>query len=277
MILTVMNHKGGTGKTCTAVSLAAGLAMKGKKVLLVDLDSQGSASLSVGIQRTEMFPSSAAVVLDGTPVRKAVKPTTVENLSVVPGSMDLANADLVLSGVTRRVYRLRDALEPVRWEYDFIILDNPPSLSLVPTNSLFAADMCIIPVTLQYLALEGLMNLMNAVAKMREGILGKSPVAELLGILLTQVDRRLRVTGELSGRIRELYNSQVFRTEIPINVRLTEAPNYGIPIFQYDSSSTGAGAYERLINEVLWRIKEMQTVKVDIADVNKNFLRRTSC
>ena len=256
MILTVMNLKGGTGKTCTAVSVAAGLAMKGKRVLLVDLDSQGSASRSLGVPRVDGAPSSATVLLDGLPVVKAVRETSVAGLHIVPGTMDLANADLMLSTVSRRVHKLRDALEPARREYDFIVLDNAPSLSLLPTNALYAADKCILPVTPQYLALEGLENHLEAVDKMSAGVVGKSPVAGLLGILLTQVDRRLRVTGQISSKIRKKYDGKVFRTEIPINVRLAEAPSYGIPIYQYDGSSTGAKAYEMLINEILLRIKE---------------------
>jgi chromosome partitioning protein len=261
MILTVMNLKGGTGKTCTAVSLAAGLAMKGKKVLLVDLDSQGSASRSLGVPRADSGPSSASILLDGLAVEKAARETTVAGLDIVPGSMELANADLMLSTVTRRVHRLRDALDFARKQYDFIVLDNSPSLSLLPTNALYAADKCILPVVPQYLALEGLENHMEAVEKMGEGVVGKSPIADLLGILLTQVDRRLRVTSQISEKIRKKYDGKVFNTEIPTNVRLAEAPSYGIPIFQYDSSSTGAQAYEMFINEVLLRIKETDQEK----------------
>jgi chromosome partitioning protein len=177
--------------------------------------------------------------------------TTVEGLDLLTGSMELANADLVLGDRKGREGRLRQALEPVRADYDAIVFDCPPSLSLVPINALAAADAYIVPVVSHYLALEGLVNLLDTVKRIRAGI---GTPAELLGLLLTMVDYRARLTTELVSMIREHYGRQVFGTEIRVNVRLTEAPSFGKPIFDYASTSTGAEAYGRLTDEVIARL-----------------------
>ena len=253
-IIALVNNKGGVGKTTSAVNLAAGLIAAGKKkVLLVDLDAQGSASLSLGLTRADLLPGSAEVILDGHPIREAIRPTSVKGLDILPGSMALASADLSLSVVKGREVVLKNALTPIRGDYDFTVLDCPPSLGLLTVNALTAADFFIVPVTPDYLSLEGLVNLLDAVERIKKGI-GKA--AGLLGILLTLADYRLNVTEEIGQMIRGYYGRLVFKAEIRGNVRLKEAPSFGKTIFDYDNGSAGAEAYRQLTKEVLKRINK---------------------
>jgi len=252
-IIALVNNKGGVGKTTSAVNLAAGLVAAGRRVLLADLDAQGSASLSLGLTRADLSPGSAEVILDGHPIREAIRPTSVKGLDILPGSMALASADLVLSAVAGREVVLKDALTPIRGDYDFTVLDCPPSLGLLTVNALTAADFFIVPVTPDYLSLEGLVNLLDAVERIKKGI-GKA--AGLLGILLTMADYRLNVTEEIGQMIRGYYGRLVFKAEIRGNVRLKEAPSFGKTIFDYDNGSAGAEAYRQLTKEVLKRINK---------------------
>jgi len=246
MILAVINNKGGTGKTTTAVNLAAALAMKGP-ALLIDLDSQASASLSLGIDRAGFAPSAADVILDGKPLRPVIRRAAAEGLDLVTGSPELANADIQLADRPGRERLLKMAVAPIRAEYDHVILDCPPSLSMLSVNALVAADAFMIPTPPEYLALEGLVGLLDAVQKIHAGIGDK---CRLLGILLTRVDHRRRVTEEIIQVIRDHYRDQVFKTEVRVDVRLVEAPSFGKSIFQYDRGSTGAEAYLQLAGEV---------------------------
>ena len=253
-IIALVNNKGGVGKTTSAVNLAAGIAAGKRRVLLVDLDAQGSASLSLGLTRADLTPGTAEVILDGLPIREAIRPSSVKGLDILPGSMALASADLVLSAVAGREVVLKDALTPIRGDYDFAVLDCPPSLGLLTVNALTAADFFIIPLTPDYLSLEGLVNFMDAVEKIRSGIGGK--VAAPLGILLTLADYRLNVTEEIGRMIRGYYGRLVFKSEIRGNVRLKEAPSFGKSIFDYDNGSAGAEAYRELTKEVIQRINK---------------------
>jgi len=254
-IIALVNNKGGVGKTTSAVSLAAGLVAAGKRrVLLADLDAQGSAGLSLGLSRADLSPGVAEVILDGHLIREAIRPSSVKGLDILPGSMTLASADLALSVVKGREVVLKAALTPILGDYDFAVLDCPPSLGLLTVNALTAADFFIIPLTPDYLSLEGLVNFMDAVEKIRSGIGGK--VAAPLGILLTLADYRLNVTEEIGRMIRGYYGRLVFKTEIRGNVRLKEAPSFGKTIFDYDNGSSGAEAYRELTKEVLQRINK---------------------
>ena len=247
MILALINNKGGTGKTTSAVNLAAALAMRGSRALLVDLDSQASASLSMGIERAAFTPSVADAILAGKPLKPVIRRSAVEGLDLVTGSPDLANADLALANLSGRERRLKDAVAPVLGDYAFIILDCPPSLSMLSVNAMVAADAFIIPTPPEYLALEGLVGLLDAVKKVHAGIGDK---CRLLGILLTKVDHRRRVTEEIIGVIRGHYKDQVFRAEVGVDVRLVEAPSFGKTIFQYDRRSSGSEAYLQLAGEI---------------------------
>ena len=250
-IIAVVNNKGGVGKTTSAVNLAAGITAGKRRVLLVDLDAQGSAGLSLGLSRADLKPGVAEVIMDGHPIREAIRPSSVKGLDILPGSMALASADLSLSVITGREVVLKNALKPVLADYDFAVLDCPPSLGLLTVNALTAADFFLVPVTPDYLATEGLVNLMDAVEKVKAGI-GKA--ADLLGIVLTLADYRLNVTEEIGRMIRGYYGRLVFKTEIRGNVRLKEAPSFGKTIFAYDNGSAGAEAYRELTKEVLQRI-----------------------
>jgi len=250
MIVALVNSKGGVAKTTTAVSLSAALAASGHRVLLVDLDSQGSASLSLGVGRASLKPSAADVLLDGFPIKEAIRRTGVDGLDLLTGSMDLANADLALAASSGRERRLKDALDPIRADYGFIVLDCPPSLSLLPVNALVAADGYVVPVVPHYLALEGLVNLTEAVDRIRSGI---GTDAVLLGLLLTLVDYRTSAASEIVDMIRGHWKDQVFRTEVRVNVRLAEAPSFGKTIFDYAGTSSGADAYRQLAAELVER------------------------
>jgi len=228
--------------------LLTGLVREGRgTVLLVDLDSQASASLSLGVARPDFSPSVADAILTGAALKPLIRKTAINGLDLVTGSPDLANADLQLADLAGRERRLKDALAPVRSLYDHVILDCPPSLSMLSVNAMVAADAFIIPTTPEYLALEGLVGLLDAVEKIRAGI---GDQCRLLGILLTKVDHRRRVTGEIIRVMRDHYKGQVFKTEIGIDVRLVEAPSFGKSIFQYDRRSSGADAYLSLAREI---------------------------
>lgn len=255
MILALLNNKGGVAKTTTAVNVAAALATLTPRVLLVDLDSQGSAGLSLGIPREGLSPSIADALLDNTPIASLIRPTSVDGLDIVTGSIDLADTDVALYDNPERLYRLQTALEPIRKNYSYIIIDCPPSLSLLPLNALLASDAYIVPITPQYLAVEGLINLTAAVNKLSQGT-GKQ--LALMGLVLTMVDYRTKATREVIEQIRQHYRSTVFTTEIRVNVRLSESPSFGQTIFQYDPSSTGAAAYKNLAGEIIERSKSVK-------------------
>lgn len=255
MILTLANNKGGVAKTTTVVNLAAALAGHSYHVLLIDLDSQGAASASLGIARADRRPSAADVLLDSLSIRDVIRTTPVTGLDLVTGSMALANADVALGEAEGREHRLQQALTPVCDDYDFIMLDCPPSLSLLPLNALVASDAFIVPVMPHYLAMEGLANMLEAVARLKTGM-GIQPV--LLGIVLTLVDIRSKATREVIDLIRGQYGDLVFTTQIHVNARLAEAPSFGKSIFAHNATATGAVAYRSLTNELLARCQKVK-------------------
>lgn len=253
MKLALANLKGGVGKTTTAVNLAAAFGRNGLTALLIDLDPQGSASFSLGVPRAEVEASSAEVITGEVPVAEAILETAYTGVHLLPGSLRLAGKDLALAREEDADKLLKKALSPLRKRYDVVVIDCAPGLSVFTVNALAAADAFIVPVVPHRLDVEALGGFLEAVDSSRSRIGRK---AELLGILPTMVDHRTQVTDEVVAALRKTYGSAVFRTEIPINVRLAEAPGEGRPIFDFASWSTGAFAYGKLGAEVLRRARK---------------------
>ncbi len=250
MIVACIQSKGGVGKSTSAVNLSHALVMAGKKTLVIDLDSQGSTSLSFGIPRKELAPSIADVLLEDHPIESAIRTTSIDGLHLVTGNMALANFDVSVANKDGRTDLLKDGIKSISQKYDYIILDCPPSLGLLPINALIACDSYLVPTMPHYLAVEGMVNLLEAIERVKGGL---SAQCTLLGILLTLVDSRSTATKEIIDMIRDQFKDAVFNTEIRQNIRLAEAPSFGKTIFQHDWSSTGAQAYQALAKEVMDR------------------------
>ncbi len=247
-ILCTANQKGGVGKTTTAVNLAASLAAAERPVLLVDLDPQANASSGLGVRLPPGDPSSYHLLLGEAQVADLVRPVDLPNLALVPASRDLAGAEVELVGQDRRESRLRQALAPVRDAYEFILVDCPPSLGLLTLNALVAADAVIIPLQCEYYALEGLGQLLTTIRTVRRSF---NPRLEIEGILLTMFDARNNLSHQVADEVRRHFRHKVFRSVIPRNVRLSEAPSHGKPALLYDARSTGAQSYLRMAQELL--------------------------
>jgi len=247
-IITICNQKGGTGKTTSAINLATSLALSGKKVLLVDLDPQANATSGIGINKHNVQSSTYHILLEEMSVQDAVMSTAVNNLWLVPSSLDLTGAEVELVSALGREGRLKRALAKEKDNYDFIIIDSPPSLGLLTINGLCAADSVLIPVQCEYYALEGLTQLVNTVTLVKENL---NPALEIEGVLLTMADFRTNIAKEVVNEVKKHFKDKVYRTIIPRNVRLTEAPSYGKPVALYDKDSLGALRYEDLSKEIL--------------------------
>jgi chromosome partitioning protein len=247
MNIAVINNKGGTGKTTTCVNLAAAMAGKHCRVLLVDLDAQASTSLSMGIGYHDLTPSMADVLFESVQIVEALRPTPIPGLDLLTGGMDLAHSDLILSDTPGRENRLWESLQNLPTPYDYVIFDCPPSLSLLSINAIIAADTYIIPLTAEYLALEGLISMMQAIEEVKAGMDVERP---MMGIVFTMIIPGLKTAQEIIRLVREEYGTKVFSTVIRRNVRLTEAPSFGKSIFQYDPRSLGAKDYKALATEV---------------------------
>jgi chromosome partitioning protein len=252
MITALISRKGGVGKTTSAVNLAAALADQGLRVLLVDLDSQAAASFSLGVERADLAPSSADVLLGGLRAGEAVRQTAVPGLSLITASVDLIRAESELAVFRGKESRLKGALAPIVREYDFIFIDCPPALSLLPVNAVVAADNFVVPVVPQFLAVTGLRNL---IASAERAAWDNGTRARPLGVLLTMADYRIKSTRRWVDELRTEHGNLVFAIEIRVNTRLAEAPEAGQTIFQYDAKATGAVAYRLLAGEYLLRAR----------------------
>jgi chromosome partitioning protein len=248
IVYAVVNQKGGVGKTTTAVNLAAFMALAGKRVLLVDLDPQGNASSGLGIDRNGLKLSTYDVLIDGCAVVEAMVQTAVANLLLLPATLDLAGADLELIAKISREHYLRRALAPVRGEFDVVLIDAPPSLGLLTLNALVAADGMIIPIQTEYYALEGISQLMKTVDLVKRHL---NPDLTISKVILTMVDQRTRLALQVVDEVRNYFGDRVSPTEVPRNVRLSEAPSHGMPVALYDNKSRGALAYKKIAEEVL--------------------------
>lgn len=247
-IIAIANQKGGVGKTTTSVNLGAGLAQVGKKVLLVDIDAQGNATTGVGIEKSELDQCIYNVLVEDADVQGVIQKTATENLDVLPATIQLAGAEIELVPTISREVRLQRALQPVRDEYNYIIIDCPPSLGLLTINALTAADSVIIPVQCEYYALEGLSQLLNTVRLVQKHL---NKNLAIQGVLLTMLDARTNLGIQVIDEVKKYFRDKVYRSIIPRNVRLSEAPSHGKPIMQYDAKSRGAEVYIDLAEEVI--------------------------
>jgi len=249
--IAIINQKGGVGKTTTAINLGTYLAKNGKRVLVLDLDPQGNATSGLGFDAESLSGCIYNVLIDGAPIHRVRKETnTHQNLHLAPASINLAAAEVELVSQLAREHKLKSALDEIGEDYDYVLIDNPPSLGLLTINGLVGADRVIIPVQAEYYALEGLGQLLSTIKRIRVQL---NPKLDLLGVLVTMYDRRTSLSKEVHDELKKHFDSHVFDTIIPRNVRLAEAPSYGKTIADYDKFSKGAQAYKNLSKEVLKR------------------------
>jgi chromosome partitioning protein len=246
-IIAIANQKGGVGKTTTSVNLGASLAELGYRVLVVDLDPQGNASTGLGISARNLEASIYNVITDEAPIEDCIEPTSIRNLFVAPATIDLAGAEIELVPAFSREMRLRKALHEIRDDYDYMLIDCPPSLGLLTVNGLAAADDVIVPIQCEYYALEGLGQLLRNVGLVRGNL---NPSLDIRGIVLTMYDGRTKLADQVESEVREHFGPKVYRTVIPRTVRISEAPSFGQPVTSFDPTSRGAIAYRELAKEV---------------------------
>jgi chromosome partitioning protein len=256
-IIAIVNQKGGVGKSTTAVNLGASLALLGERVLLVDIDPQGNTTTGVGIDKRAISADAYGVLLEGDAIAGVVLPTDVENLWIVPATLRLAGAEVELVGIERREQRLKEALQPALDAYDYVLIDCPPSLGLLTVNALTAAREILIPVQAEYYALEGLSQLTTIVEHVRADL---NPTLEIFGVLITMFDGRTRLAIEVLDEVHRFFPERVFHTQIPRNIRLSEAPSYGKPVVLFDPKSRGAQAYIQLARETLGGIGSVEAL-----------------
>jgi chromosome partitioning protein len=247
-VIAIANQKGGVGKTTTTVNLSACLAVKGQRVLTIDIDPQGNTTSGLGIDKTEVRASIYDVVINDMPLAETAIPTCIETLFLSPSNIHLAGAEVELVSVISREMRLKSAIEEVKGQYDFILIDCPPSLGLLTVNALTAADTILVPIQCEYYALEGLSQLMNTVRIVQKHL---NPDLKVEGVVLTMFDARTNLSLQVVDEVKKYFGNQVYRTIIPRNVRLSEAPSFGLPIILYDAKSKGAESYLELAEEVI--------------------------
>lgn len=247
-IISIVNQKGGVGKTTTAVNLAASLGAIGYKTLLIDIDPQGNSTSGVGINKREVKNSSYDIIIGNASTDETIIKTEFKNLFLIASNIDLAAAEIEIVDLEHRESRLKNAILPVRGDYDFILIDCPPSLGLITTNALCSSDSIIVPIQCEYYALEGLSQLMNTVRRIKRQYNDR---LEIEGVLLTMYDGRLNLTQQVVREVKKYFPKKVFRTAIPRGVRLSEAPSFGKPIIYFDAVSKGSDAYISLAKEII--------------------------
>ena len=247
-IIALANQKGGVGKTTTAINLATALAAIGQKVLIVDLDPQGNASTGIGIAKAKRAVNSYHVLIQETPLTQAIVPTEIPGLDIVPSGIDLSGAELELVDVERREYRLREMIARGSSGYDYVFIDCPPALGLLTVNALVAADAVLVPLQCEFFALEGVSNLVRTIERVKKAF---NPALEIQGIVLTMFDRRNNLSDMVANDVRGHFGEKVYKTVIPRNVRVSEAPSHGRPVIVYDMACAGSRAYLHLASEVI--------------------------
>ena len=253
-IVSLVNQKGGVGKTTTAINLAASLAACERNVLLVDLDPQANATSGVGLSKNDE-KSVYAVLTDGLNIREAIRPTELPNFHVAPSSVDLVGAELELADKIGREFYLRKAIASVAKDYDYVLIDSPPSLGLLTINGLTAADSVLVPMQCEYFAIEGVAQLLNTIERVRDML---NPKLAIEGIALTMYDERINLARQVAEEVRNHFGDKVYKTVIPRNVRLGEAPSFGKPIILYDIRSRGSEAYINLAKEFIQRAENVR-------------------
>ena len=256
-IVSIANQKGGVGKTTTAINLSTVLAKKGKKVLLIDADPQGNATSGIGVDKNQQF-SVYDVLIEDIQIENTLQNTKIKNLDLCPSNINLAGAEVQLVDLEKRETRLKEKIDIIKDLYDFVIIDCPPSLGLVTLNAFTASDSVLIPVQCEYYALEGLGQLINTINLIRQTT-NKS--LQIEGALLTMYDQRTNLSNQVVREVKKYFNNKVYKNIIPRNVRLSEAPSYGLPITIYDPRSKGAKAYEKFTKEFLKNNEEEQKAK----------------
>jgi len=247
-VIAIASQKGGVGKTTTAINLGACLAQESRRVLLIDIDPQGNASSGLGINGNDQRLSTYEVLIGQADIKDAILPTALANLDLLPAGQRLSGAEVELVGMMAREGRLRGLIDKIRGDYDFILIDSPPSLGLLTVNALTASDSVLIPLQCEYLALEGLTQLIGSIRLVQDHL---NPGLRIEGVLLTMYDARLNLSQQVAEEARKFFSDRVYKAVIPRNVRLSEAPSFGKPIVLYDPHSSGAESYRELTREVL--------------------------
>ena len=260
-IISVINQKGGVGKTTTVINLAAGLSMKGKKILVIDLDPQGNATTGLGLSNTASSDTTIYSVLNGNKqISEVIQKTSFENLNLITSNVDLSGLEVETAGDSRRAFKLKDELASIlndsRASYDYILIDCPPSLSLLTIMALVASDALVVPLQTEFFALEGLTQLMKTIERIKNNL---NPELSIRGILLTMYDRRNKLSGEVEKEARNYFKEKVYQSVVPRNVRLSEAPSHGVPVLIYDKACPGSKSYFSFTEEFLNQDKPVES------------------
>ena len=249
-IIAIANQKGGVGKTTTAINLSACLAESGKKVLAIDLDPQGNMTSGLGVDKNELDNTVYELMLDECSINESMQQTVVDNLKIIASNVNLAGAEIELLGINDKEYILKTDVDYIRDDFDFIIIDCPPSLNMLTVNAMTTADTVLVPIQCEYYALEGLSQLIHTINLVQERLNSK---LEIEGVVFTMYDVRTNLSNQVVENVRENLDARIYETMIPRNIRLAEAPSYGIPINMYDTKSAGAESYRKLAKEIIER------------------------